>query len=238
MTKGGFYGAALVVVIGLSLLNTVLSLVGKHENRKRASETHALAVGNRKLTLSNCHAIGGLAAVERSFIERQEAQTVNLLKAGITFGIPADQLPGLIAASEHSQALFLKQLDAVAEQTCAATPVKAPTAQVHGLATPKVHGSSAPAPSGRPQASNRTFPSPPTASTGPRIKRIERTRTVTGPTTPGATIATPGPTVTTPGPTVTVPEPMPAPTPPPTLPPPPRCIEVSVGPVTVCPPTR
>jgi hypothetical protein len=66
----------------------------------------------------NCHSIHGLSLIERRFITRQEDQNQALLKSGITFGIPKDQLPGLIQKSQKSQASFLRELDALAANSC------------------------------------------------------------------------------------------------------------------------
>lgn len=234
MTKERFFNIALIVVIVLALLNTALAVVGKHENHKRANETHTLAlethtlageakklaVENHNLALSNCQNIGALAAIQRSFINRQELQTQALLKGGITFGIPPARIPGLIAASKASQELFLAQLDALASRTCVAQAINAPLGKVGEAAPPTTPTSpTRTAPAGRPQTSNRTLapaPSQRPASPSPRTLPERPTRTVT---TPGPAASAPSaataPTTTAPqAPPASAPAPAPVPAPP------------------------
>lgn len=124
----------ILVLIGLAATNYFLS-----DRQSRLDQrTHALAVNSHEVALSNCHNIATLAAIERGFINRQEKQTQALLEGGVTFGIPAARIPGLIAASERSQALFLGQLDALASRTCEAQSINAPSAPV-GKTKPAKH---------------------------------------------------------------------------------------------------
>lgn len=74
----------------------------------------ALAFGKGATAISrNCHSIVKLARIERVFVDEQQQQTAELLKHGITFGVPRAQLPLLIAASQASQARFLAAFDAL-----------------------------------------------------------------------------------------------------------------------------
>lgn len=124
MTKARAAPIAALVLIGFSIINTVLILKGQDENSKRANETRAIAV-------NNCRNIGTLAKVERAFITRQETQTQALLASGVTFGIPKEQLPKLLDASRKSQALFLAELDSLTVASCSpagslSTPIVKP----------------------------------------------------------------------------------------------------------------
>jgi hypothetical protein len=70
------------------------------------------------LSLRNCRNLAGLAAIERAFIERQEAQTQALVKSGVRFGIPAARIPRLLKESRESEATFLAGLDSLALSNC------------------------------------------------------------------------------------------------------------------------
>lgn len=71
-----------------------------------------------RLAERNCGNVSALAGIERTFIQQQQQQTTNLLKSGVTFGIPKDQIGGLVKANEASQRAFLSAFDALALTNC------------------------------------------------------------------------------------------------------------------------
>lgn len=74
--------------------------------------------GQHDFSTHNCENLRGLAGIERTFIQQQQQQTKALLEHGVTFGIPRDQLPGLIAQSEKTQQAFLNAFDALSLSNC------------------------------------------------------------------------------------------------------------------------
>lgn len=210
MTKAHAAPVAAGMLILLTLLNTYLILRGKDENTKRAGETRSIAV-------NNCRNIATLAKVERAFINRQEAQTQALLTSGVTFGIPKAQLPKLIDASRKSQALFLRDLDALTLSSCAtgsaaSTPIVRPSKAKPKRATGRAAVPASPA---TPMVGGTTVGRSP-RTVAERRKRPGATPPTTVPVVPSAPTATPSASPTANG----TPAPPPvSPAPPPVLPP-------------------
>lgn len=94
-------------VEALFALVLISFLVAYSEDRSR----HALSE-------RNCHATRSLAMIEKRFIDRQEAQTQNVLSSGVTFGLTPEQLKAAILASKLSQARFVAELEDLAHRNC------------------------------------------------------------------------------------------------------------------------
>lgn len=113
------FGLVGLAYLGLNQLDQSHEI--KHNQasiRQIAVEARSLAIENRAQADGNCVRSKALARIERSFIARQEAATTALLAHGITFGIPREQLPGLIAQNKATEARFLGALDALAVVSC------------------------------------------------------------------------------------------------------------------------
>lgn len=76
------------------------------------------SVKGSSLSHRNCTNVSGIASITRDYIGAQQAQTTELLKRGVTFGIPKDQLPALVKASEASQTAYLAAFDALSLNNC------------------------------------------------------------------------------------------------------------------------
>lgn len=78
----------------------------------------ALVLKQSDLSHKNCYGLTQLAQINKRFIAQQEAQTQALLAKGITFGIPASELPFLIEQNKQNEAYFLNELHDLAQRNC------------------------------------------------------------------------------------------------------------------------
>lgn len=106
------------VVVGAVMAGLLLGVLALARSNDSASKAERGADQARVVGSLNCKGVKGLAHIQRALVERQAAQTALILKKGVTFGIPAAQLPKLIAEGKASQDRFLAELDDLARRSC------------------------------------------------------------------------------------------------------------------------